>query len=160
MKIRLQYGNARGISETTRCIFAVGGVEYEGSRYELPFDSSADYVKAKGSGELDCTGGLPYLEIDGVRIGGYFPIYRSAAKIAGLMGESLIEASQIDMLTEKLRDIRNDWLDAKKDEEKGKKFCEVTYHEALQKFEKQIPAASTGPFLVGSKISFADIYLW
>lgn len=160
MKIRLQYMNARGISETTRCIFAIGGVEFEDLRYQIPSEKDADYVKAKESGELDATGGLPYLEIDGVRIGGYFPIYRTAAKIAGLMGTTEVEAGQIDMLSEKLRDIRNDWLDEKKDEEKGKTWIAEKFPEALQKLEKQVPAASGGPFLMGSKVSFADVYLW
>merc|ERR1711988_1489456 len=64
------------------------------------------------------------------------------------------------MLSENLRDIRNAWLEEKKDEEKGKIWIAEKFPEALGKLEKQVPAASSGPFLVGSKASFADVYLW
>eukprot|EP00440_Ansanella_granifera_P003964 gb/GFBE01004303.1/.p1 GENE.gb/GFBE01004303.1/~~gb/GFBE01004303.1/.p1 ORF type:complete len:227 (+),score=83.91 gb/GFBE01004303.1/:1-681(+) len=170
MTMKLSYFDIRGLAEVTRLIFAAAGVEYEDKRYPLSFGTPGDFstIKrdefdaAKAAGEFDAgLGKVPVLECDGVKVGQSKAIERFVAKKVGLMGSNDIEALQIDSLCCHVVDIKDAYKAAKeagKDDKDAamKKWFEETLPEFLAKVEKSLPAAP-GPWLVGDKISYADV---
>jgi len=164
---KLAYFDGRGIAETTRMVFAVGKTPLEQIRYEPDFEDTSDFKKAKASGELDVAmGKLPYLDVDGVKFGQSKAIERYAAKQLGLMGSSDIEAAQIDAMCECVVDLKKSDADLEKrlekltgdDEKKAEvdKFFTEGMPGNLKLIEKSLPAAP-GPWLVGNKLSLADV---
>jgi len=168
---KLQYFDIRGLAETARFIFAVAKVPYEDARFSLKFGTPGDFSTiirpefdaAKASGELDISlGKVPYLEVDGVKIGQSKAIERYLAREFGLMGATAIEGAQVDQLCETVRDIKDAYQKVRgiKDEEEKKAAMEKWFKEDLpghvKLAEKSLPAGP-GPWLVGSKISLADL---
>jgi len=168
---KLQYFDIRGLAETARFLFAVAKVPYEDARFSLTFGTPGDFSTiqrpefdaAKAAGELHASlGKVPYLEVDGVRIGQSKAIERFLARAFGLMGATEIEGAHIDQLCETVRDIKDAYQKVRgiKDEEEKKAGMEKWFKEDLPGLvmlaEKSLPAGP-GPWLVGSKISLADI---
>lgn len=168
---KLCYFDIRGLAETARIQFAIAKAPYEDIRYSLTFGTPGDFSTiqrpefdaAKAAGELDVSlGKVPYLEVDGVRFGQSKAIERYLAKQFGQLGANDVEAAQIDQLTESIRDFKDAYNKAKNttgDEEK-KAALEKWWKEGLPGLlalaEKSLPA-SAGSWLVGSKVSYADI---
>jgi glutathione S-transferase len=170
---KLVYFDLRGLGEIARFIFAVAKQDYEDARLSFKFGTPGDFSTiirpefdaAKASGELDTSlGKIPYLAVDGVKIGQSKAIERYLAKEFGLMGDSSVDAAQIDQLTETVRDFKDAYskVSGIKDPEEKKAAVAKWFAEELPNFvklaEKSLPAGP-GPFLVGSKVSLADI-LW
>jgi len=142
---------------------------FEEIRFSFSFGTPGDFStiirpefdEAKASGALDASlGKVPYLEVDGVKIGQSKAIERFVAREVGLMGANNVEAFQIDQLCETLVDINQAYNKAKASEDKEaamKKWFDEDLPNWCALAEKSIPAASTGPWLVGSKISLADV---
>lgn len=123
-----------------------------------------DAMKAKG--ELDISlGKVPLLEVDGVKIGQSKAIERYLAKELGLAGSSPVEAAQVDQLGETVRDIKDAYQKVRgvQDEEAKKKGMEKWFAEDLPNWvklaEKSLPAGP-GPFMVGGKVSAADLLFY
>lgn len=169
-KMKLTYFDIRGLAETTRLLFAAAKADYEDYRFPLTFDTPGDFSTmkreefdaAKKAGELDASlGKVPLLEYEGVKIGQSKAIERFVAKKFDMMGSSEVEAFQIDALACCVIDIKDAYKAAK---EKGKDDKEAamktwfgeTLPEWLGKVEKSLPVAP-GPWLVGNKISYADV---
>jgi len=164
----LQYFNVRGLAETTRFMFAVAKQEYTDARFNFSIDmvdgkpdfstmKRPEFDEAKASGALDgAMGKVPLLTVDGAKIGQSKAIERYVAKALGLAGSSDVEAAQIDSCGETVRDIKDAYQKAKTDDATKEKFFAEDMPAALAAFEKSLPAAS-GPWLIGSKISYADI---
>jgi len=154
-----------------RFIFAVAKQEYEDVRFSFKMGTPGDFSTvvrpefdaAKASGELDASlGKVPYVEVDGVKIGQSKAIERFLSAQFGLMGSSGVEAGQIDQLCETVRDFKDAYQKVRGmqdgDEKKAalaKWFAEDLPNH-LKVAEKSIPAGP-GPFLVGSKVSYADL---
>lgn len=168
---KLCYFDIRGLAETARMLLAVAKVPYEDVRLSLTFGTPGDFSTiqrpefdaAKAAGELDVSlGKVPYLDVDGVRFGQSKAIERYISRQHGLMGSNEIEGAQIDQLTESIRDFKDAYNKAKntQGEEEKKKAIETFFAEGLPNniklAEKSLPAGA-GPWLVGSKISYADI---
>lgn len=122
-----------------------------------------EFDAAKASGELDASlGKVPFLEVDGVKIGQSKAIERFLAKEFGLFGGSAVEGAQVDQLCETVRDFKDLYqkVRAVTGEEEKKAAMEKWFKEdlpgLLKTVEKSVPAGA-GPWLVGSKVSLADI---
>mmetsp|Transcript_127482 Transcript_127482/g.271827 ORF Transcript_127482/g.271827 Transcript_127482/m.271827 type:complete len:227 (-) Transcript_127482:97-777(-) len=168
---KLQYFDARGVAETIRYMFAVAKVEYEDARFPLTFGTPGDFStmtrkefdEAKASGELACSAGkVPYLEVDGVKVGQSKAIERFLAKELGLAGDSALQFLQIDAICEQVRDIKEAYNNCKRGKEGAEKEAALatwfgeTLPADVKKMEGMIPA-NKGPFLFGEKISLADL---
>ncbi|CAE7243684.1 GST [Symbiodinium natans] len=167
---KLVYFDARGVAETCRCLFAAAQQPYEDIRLSLTFGKPGDFStisrpefdEMKSKGELDISlGKVPLLEVDGKKIGQSKAIERYLAADFGMMGGSSVEAAQIDQLGETIRDLKDAYQKAKgvKEEEKAaamEKWFKEELPEWVRKAEKSLPPG-TGPFLVGGKLSLADI---
>lgn len=169
---KLTYLDIRGLAETARFLFAIAKVPYEDVRLSLNFGTPGDFSTitrpefdaAKAAGELDAgLGKVPILEVDGVKIGQSKAIERFLAKEFGLNGDSAVQAAQVDQLCETVRDFKDAYGKVKgiKDEAEKKTAMDKWFAEDLpghiKAAEKSVPAGS-GPWLVGSKVSLADIH--
>ncbi|CAE7173956.1 GST1 [Symbiodinium microadriaticum] len=171
---KLTYFDIRGLAENARIFLAVAQQPYEDVRLSLTFGTPGDFstiqrpefdaMKAKG--ELDISlGKVPLLEVDGVKIGQSKAIERYLAKELGLAGSSPVEAAQVDQLGETVRDIKDAYQKVRgvQDEEAKKKGMEKWFAEDLPNWvklaEKSLPAGP-GPFMVGGKVSAADLLFY
>jgi len=181
---KLAYFDARGVIEVARFMFAVSKTQYEDHRFKISFGVPGDFStikreefdKAKAAGDMDVSlGKVPYLEVDGVvKLAQSKAIERFLARELGFAGADSVEAAQIDALCEHVVDFKNEYQKAKtaatektKDiadkAEKDKAmqsamepFFKETLPERMRLAEKSLPKAS-GPWLVGSSISWADL---
>jgi glutathione S-transferase len=167
----LVYFDIRGLAETTRWLFKVSKVAFKDTRLSLTFGTPGDFStmkrpefdELKAAGELDISlGKVPFLKVDGVKFGQSKAIERYVAKEVGMMGSTPLEALSIDQLASSIADVKDAYNAAKRtqgDEEKKaaiEKFFATDLPEWMGKIEKSVPAGS-GPFLVGDKISYADL---
>lgn len=168
----LKYFDARGVAEVARFIFAVGKQEYKDTRFSISFGTPGDFSTiirpefdaAKAAGQLDMScGKAPVLYVDDApAMGQSKAIERYLAKQFGLMGANDEDAGRIDALCENIRDIKDSYNAAKRKPEGAERDAEVKkfFDEALvtacKNTEKSLPAEQ-GDFLVGSKISLADL---
>jgi glutathione S-transferase len=151
-------------------LFAVAKQPYEDIRLSLTFGTPGDFStiqrpefdEKKASGELDVSlGKLPYLEVDGVRFGQSKAIQRYLSTQFGMMGSTAVEGAQIDALCEAVIDFKGDYTKAKgtqgEEEKKAavEKFFAETLPNSLKLVEKTL--SGSGPWLVGTKVSLADI---
>ena len=173
--LELKYFDGRGVVETSRVILALAEAEYTDTRFEIApgsFDAP-EFKKAKESGDLDANlGRAPLLVVDGAPIGQSKAIERFLAKKFGFMGDSEIEAAQIDCIAEHCRDIKD--AQAKKgfsmftrdktDEEKAelkKEWYETDMPAMMEKLEKAVALTSgKSGYAVGEKITYADIAIF
>ncbi len=172
-KFQLKYFNARGAAEGCRLIFALGGEDYEDTRYDLipgKMESPA-FIAAKEAGDLSMNlDRAPVLVTpEGVTIGQSKAIERFLAHRFGLMGDNNVDAALIDSIAEHCRDVKDaqtrkrfsmfvrDRSDEEK-EEAQKEWFETDMPAMLAKIEKSIEQVSTSKgFAVGSSISYADV---
>lgn len=168
---KLVYFDARGVCEVARFMFAVSATEYEDFRYPVKFGTPGDFStiirpefdKAKADGELDVSlGKLPYLEVDGTKVPQSKAIERYVAGQLGFMGSNPIEAAQIDSLCETVRDFKDAYQkvrgiqDAEEKALKMDKWFSEDLPNHVAAAEKSLPSGP-GPFLVGTKMSLADL---
>jgi prostaglandin-H2 D-isomerase / glutathione transferase len=171
---KLTYFDARGVSENIRFMFAVAKQPYEDKRFGFSFGTPGDFSTiqrpefdaAKAAGELDASlGKVPNLEVDGVKVGQSKAIERFLARELGLAGQSSLEAFQIDCLCEHVVDFKQAYTkakgttDADEKEKALKKWFDEDLPSHLALVEKSLPAGP-GPFLVGSKVSLADVVFY
>ena len=123
-----------------------------------------EFDAAKAAGELVCNmDRAPVLVVGDVTIGQSKAIDRYVAKSVGMMGSTDLEAAQIDMIGEHVRDIKDAYQKAKgshKDEALAAaqtEFVTVTLPTWLEKLEKTLGGNG---FAVGSSISLADVYIY
>jgi len=169
---KLTYFDIRGLAETARLMFAIAKQEYEDCRLSISLEfkdgkpdfstiKRPEFDAAKAAGELDGSGGkVPLLTVDGeFKIGQSKAIERYAASALGLAGSTPVEAAQIDAVGETIRDIKDSYQKAKGDAETKEKFFAEGLPASLALLAKSLPSAS-GPWLIGSNISYADIVVF
>lgn len=168
MSYTLRYFNARGVAEQIRVLFALAKAEYVDSRFPIDFTTFArpefDAERDAGSFSINMNR-LPILDYKGAdgdfSLGQSKSIEKFIARKHGLLGSSEIEAAQIDMITEHVRDIKQKYNDSKagkKDEELAaakQKFLSEDLPTWLAKLEKTL--SGNNGFAVGQKISLADV---
>ncbi len=143
-------------------------MNFEDFRYPIDTTTFArpEFDADKATGAFDVNlGRLPILQYSGAEgtatLGQSKSIERFVAQKLGLFGSNAVEAAQIDMIAEHVRDIKQKYNDAKV----GKKDQELT--DAKDKFIKEdLPSwfgkldktlSGTAGFAVGDKISLADV---
>jgi glutathione S-transferase len=169
---KLTYFDIRGLAETARYLFAVAKQNYEDERLSLQMEfkdgkpdfstvKRPEFDEKKASGELDAAcGKVPVLTVNGKdKIGQSKAIERYLARQLGLGGSSAEEFAQIDAVTETVRDIKDNYQKAKGDPATKDKFFAEDMPAAMALLEKSLPAGS-GPWLIGSSISYADICVY
>jgi len=177
MPYELVYFDIRGLAETARVMFTVAKQEFTDTRYSFAFGTPGDFSTiirpefdaAKAAGTLDASGGkVPYLEVDGKKIGQSKAIERYLAKQLGLNGSSDIEGAQIESVSEFIADFKNAYQKVRgiEDADKKKAGMEKWFGEDLPANMKLLETAVSGmggqpgPWLIGSKVSYADISLY
>jgi len=144
----------------------VGGVAFVDDR--VPFamvDGNyimEEFKEAKAAGTYAVNmDRIPMLSVDGKPVLGQSKsIERYVAGVCGLMGSSALEAAQIDMVGEHVRDIKDAFnkakgantLEAFLAEELGPKF--------LKPLDKVVGMLGQPGFAVGSKLSLAGLQIW
>jgi len=164
------YLDARGRAELSRIMFVATGTPFEDHRYpiaflkEPPFVEKKEFDAATAAGEHDAgMGQTPVLDVGGRKIGQSRAIERYVARATGLMGSDDIEAGQIDQLGETVRDIGMmcdrcfSGFPPVRDEDAMTKLFTEKLPGTLKKAEASLPPATDGPWLVGSKMSYADV---
>lgn len=170
IKPKLHYLDARGRAELSRVMFTATATPFEDVRYpisflnEPPFVEMAEFNAAKAAGELAAgMGQAPILDVGGKKIGQSRAVERYVARATGLMGSDDIEAAQIDQLGETVRDIGMmcdrcfSGFPPKCDNDALNKLFSEKLPETLKKAEASMPPAVDGPWVVGSKMSYADV---
>lgn len=169
-KMKLYYFDIRGLAEVMRLLFAASKTDYEDFRFPISMTTPGDFStvvreefdKAKEAGELKAgMGKVPMLEVGGVKVGQSKAIERFVAKKVGMFGANDIQSAQIDALCSNVIDIKDAYKAAKeagKDDKEAamKKWFDETLPEWLAKVEACLPEAP-GPWLVGDKMSLADV---
>ena len=184
MKLKLMYFDGRGLAETSRILFAIGGEDYEDKRYPLEIIDWATHDMKKEEFEQDKADGkllgslnkLPSLTVDGfipsskeeqpeetsVVIPQSKAIERFLAQRFNLMGENNVEYALIDSICECVRDFKELYqkvrgLPEDKKEEGMKEWFTVTLVEKVGLLENLL---GEGGFSVGGKLSLADVVLF
>jgi len=155
--IKLSYFDARGRAETSRMILAYAGVRYTDQR--LTGDQFAS-VKARLP-----WGQLPTAKYNGTLLTQSVAIARFFANEYGLAGRDLFEAAQADEVVDAVNDIFNARIsaifesnDALKSE-KMRTFLEETLPTGLGRME-QLLQSRGGQFMVGNRLTWADLHLF
>lgn len=169
---KLMYFDLHGAGELARVIFALAGVPFEDVRYPisnfLGEEAAKKFTGNVGHGWSDDKASMPYghlpvLEFKGVKIAESNAIARFLATRFRLAGDNDIEAALVDATCEHLRDIATEarkWYQLPQDQQqayKDKFLAELK--EKLSLLEKQIQN-NGGKFLVGKRLSLADLTLW
>ena len=169
--MKLTYFNVRGLAETSRILLAIGKEEYEDFRYPLNVIDMSKFKMEKEEFDKDKVDGklvkslnkVPFLEVDGTIIPQSKSIERFLAKRFNMMGETDLEAVQIDSLCECVRDFKDLYQKVRnaKDKDKDKATNEwftVTLVEKLKLLEEIL--GDNDGFSVSDKLSLSDVVLF
>ncbi|KAG9493790.1 hypothetical protein GDO78_001589 [Eleutherodactylus coqui] len=152
----LHYYNGRGRAEIIRWMLAVADIEYE----EQFCTTLAELDKLLESGDLMFQQ-IPMLEIDGMKLVQTRAILNYIADKANLYGSNLKERAYIDMYVEGAIDlvtlILYYFFLPECDQEKQRNLMkEKAHNRYFPVYEKALEGKQ---YLVGDKLSFADVYL-
>jgi len=161
---KLIYFNVRALAETSRMLFKAADVEFEDYRYPIEFidgkpvrhewdnEDKSKYLFNK----------VPVLDLDGgkAQISQSHAIERFLATRFHFMGDSQIEAAQIDSVGEQITDLKQAYAKVKENSEQLKKFFEEDLPKSLQAFNKLAQKSGSPGYIVGKKLSLADIQLY
>ncbi|XP_056421700.1 glutathione S-transferase-like isoform X2 [Hyla sarda] len=156
MAVVLHYFKGRGRAECIRWMLAAANVEYKEKFYE----QKEDYDKLVKSGDL-LFGQVPMLEIDGMKLVQTRAILCYIAEKYNLYGSDLKERAYINMYTEGVADLNSMILSyfflSESEQEKQRNLMK---ERALNRYFPVYSKALEGKdFLVGDKLSMADVYL-
>ncbi|KAK5046138.1 hypothetical protein LTR84_008595 [Exophiala bonariae] len=144
-------------TKTKTLFFKDAGVEFEDIRY--PYDdtwpAAKEKLKAQG---LSATGLVPVLEYDGAILTQHIAILRFLAReLGGYDGETSLEKHRVDTVSDIYNDWRTQWvanLSKVSDEFRNKTV--PAYYDVLSGYYSK----TDGPFLLGDRISYADIAVY
>ena len=172
----LKYFDIRGVAETSRILFAIGGEDYDDARYQIDpaTFASAAFITAKESGDLKANlNRAPVLVTpNGTTIGQSKAIERYLAKQFNMMGNSDEEGAVIDCIAEHCRDVKDAaakkgfsmFVRDKTEEEKAKartEWFDEDLPAMLGKIEDSVSdSGNNDGYSVGSSISYADVVIW
>jgi len=180
---KLSYFSIRGLAETARLLFALGGQKYEDFRFGFAkCATTGSYLHPEwDTAKADTTkypfGKLPVLEVTEnghtTVVAQSKAIERLIAKRLGLLGSNDLEQARIEMVVEQVVDSRNAFYSASGKDEAVKtagvtveaekthshKFGHEDLPKFLQSFETLLTNSGTG-FFVGNKITLADVLFY
>lgn len=152
----LHYFKGRGRAEAVRWLLAAAGVEFDEKFYE----TEEDYDKLLQSGDLMFQQ-VPMLEIDGLKLVQTRAILSYIAGKYNLYGSDLKERAYIDMYVEGIADLTilvlSYFLLPESEQEKQRILMKEKAH--TRYFPVYNKALEGKKFLVGNKLSWADVYL-
>lgn len=161
MQLRLSYFDFPfWRAEASRIALHMGKIPFEDHR---PGRDSFRAMKA--SGELPF-GQLPVLDVDGQRIAQSVAIARFCGKLAGLYPDQPIDAARADELMETANQITYLFAPSMREKDPTKKadlrqeLGSKTLPHWLTMLEQRAATNTPGPFLVGQKLSVADLVIW
>jgi len=153
----LHYFNGRGKAEGIRLMLGAAGVQF----VEAPFLTEAEQLeKLRKSGDL-LFQQVPLLEIDGKKLVQTGAILRHLARKYDLYGKNDDEKLQIDILSEGTRDFLSffsNFAFSKDEAQLVKDIREKAFPRYMPVYEKIVSESKSG-FLVGDKLSMADVLL-
>lgn len=169
---KLYYFAGKGVVEVARVLFHIAGVEFENIQYTI--EMTPEGVKrderfdaAKKSGLLVANmDRVPILEVNGIVIAQSKAIERYICRKYGLYGSSVEEEALIDATVENIRDIKDKWSkirwspDGPEKEAAIAKWFSEELKEWLVKLERSLPTNGSDVFVVGTKVSHADVAIW
>lgn len=173
--MKLTYFNVRGLAETSRILLAIGGEEYEDFRYPLEVIDMSKYEMVKEEFDNDKSAGklirslnkLPFLEVDDVLIPQSKAIERFLARRFNMMGDSELEAAQIDSICECVRDFKDMYqkvraLPEDKKSEGMNEWFTVTLVERVGLLENLLKDCLNDDvgYSVGNRLSLSDVVLY
>lgn len=157
MCTNLQNTETQGRAEPVRLAFAIGGVDFEDNRIAFK-----DWPSVKPSTPYKS---LPVLTIDDdLQIAQSHAILRYAGKLAGLYPTDELEALFVDEALATMIDCVEGLVSYKgSDEQKVKEVREGWIKESFPRYlgalEKRIKDKYEGPFVLGNKLSIADLLI-
>ncbi|CAF1459045.1 unnamed protein product [Didymodactylos carnosus] len=159
---KLIYFNVRALAENSRMLFKAAGVEFEDFRYPIEFTEGKP-IRPEWDNDKSkyLFGKVPVLELDGGKssISQSHAIERYLATEFKLIGDTHIEAAQIDSVGEQINDLKQAYTKAKESND-VKKFFEEDLQRSFQAFNKLAETVGSNGFIVGKKLSLADIQLY
>ena len=159
MPYKLHYFAGYGRGEGVRMLLSHAKAEWEEVSYT--FEQMPD---AKKTGNLEF-GQLPVLEHDGKFYSQSTSILRALGKIYGYYPEDAYEAWRVDSTVDFIGDLLNAYYKAAFEPNEEKKgpllvdFMEKTFPHFLTCIEKRIKSNTTQSYIVGEKLTIADIAL-
>jgi len=153
-KYKLTYFDLEARGELIRLIFAAAKVEYEDHRISLD-----EWPKFKSN--------FPFKQLPVLYIDDNPPLAQSGAiekylaSIYGLNGGNELEAAYIEMMTSQINDVTLSQLPFfEKDEKiKNEKFDKQFQEKILPSLKYIESQMKNGEFLVGKKLSYADLFV-
>jgi len=158
--IKLTYFDLRARGEPARLILAQAGQDYEDARLPAPWDNIAPWQELKPKTPF---GQLPVLNFDGVEIAQSMAVARFLGKEFGLGGATNVENGLMDAIVDSISEAIEKQYTAylfEKDEVKKVELQKKFNEEVLPGLLKNLERALTGDYLVGGKVSWADIVLY
>eukprot|EP01089_Gocevia_fonbrunei_P012231 TRINITY_DN282_c0_g1_i1.p1 TRINITY_DN282_c0_g1~~TRINITY_DN282_c0_g1_i1.p1 ORF type:complete len:209 (-),score=63.64 TRINITY_DN282_c0_g1_i1:90-716(-) len=157
-KPRITYFNLAGRAEPARVLLEEAGVDYE-------FVGVTDWANQKVALAAELTfGQLPLYQDNDITLVQSQAIVRYLANKHGFVGSNDVEAAKIDSVNEGVVDLGSKMVKALfgSDESKaeGLKALVADLPKSLPAFETILEKSGGSGFLVGSKLSFADIELF
>ncbi|XP_078481398.1 glutathione S-transferase 1-like [Ciona intestinalis] len=154
---KLCYFSLRGLGEMVRIVFAEVGVEYTDERLER---AGADWAERKPKTPF---GKLPILFVDDVQIAHSRAIMRYLGRTFNMIGSNELESALVDMWIEVLFESAMGYPFNEQDEKKKTELVDALWNDnllpKLTKVNEQI-SKSGGPYILGEKLSVADIALF
>jgi len=161
MSLELIYWDGKGRAECIRLLCAAGGVAFKDTRM-----ADEDTPAAVGNTELKWDeakkaapfGQAPYLRVGDKILPQSRAIERYVAKLGHLLGDNEFDAAWIDAIQEQVRDVFQAFRNEGTDDDKKKAFVAgLASNSAVAALAK---LAAPGGFLVGNKLSYADVALF
>ncbi|CAL8110921.1 unnamed protein product [Orchesella dallaii] len=154
---KLYYFDARGVSEPIRLLFSYAKIKYE----DIRFTRGPEWLELKPTMPWNV---VPVLEVDGQKISQSRAIFRFLGRRLGLAPTDELQLAKCDEYIDAIIDLRtegktfNREQDPQKKTELRDKFLAETYFQYMRKFKDILKKNGTG-FLVGNKLSYADIFI-
>eukprot|EP01132_Coremiostelium_polycephalum_P001260 gene1260-1589_t len=141
----LTYFNGQGKAEIIRLILAYTNTKYNDNRVSEINDELRKDLPY---------GQLPVYRDGDVYIAQSIAIARYVAEKTGLQGKTLQQKAQIDEIVDSFGDVLTAFFQSRGDEEKLKKYKEVTIPKFFGVWEKKLTA---NKYIVGDSFSWGDI---
>lgn len=153
--INLHYFKGRGRAETSRWMLAVNDIPFQ----NCPLATSEDFAALKATGKL-LFNQLPLLEIDGKNLTQSTAIIRYLACKGDFYGDTADDRLMCDMVAGATADFAEAALQYAflPTREVGIKVASRSYQKFAPRFE-EVLSKNGGVYMVGSKLSFADVLL-
>ena len=167
--LQLNYLNGRGLAETSRLILAIVQQEYTDFRYPLKVVDWKTYSFVRDEFDRDKADGkltqslnkVPFLNVDEQVISQSKAIERYLARRYNLVGDTVVQAAQIDALCEWIRDFKTDYQKIRQTSDEMREVAMNTWFtETLPTKLGDLEVTVGNGFSVGDRLSLADITIY